>query len=96
MQEGGIRHIVTVVAWLSILGVPNHSQQPTVPTPAVPVDPIGAIVDAFGSHSVVALSEGTHGNEQGLAFSFLLFAMPDLRVASTTSCWKGQTHDIKT
>jgi hypothetical protein len=75
MPERTIRRLVVVLAWLST-GVPNHAQQPTVLTPAVPVDPIGAIVDAFGSHSVVALSEGTHGNEQGLAFQLSLIRDP--------------------
>jgi len=40
--------------------------------PAVPVDATGAILDAFRSYSIVALSEGTHENEQGLAFRLLL------------------------
>jgi hypothetical protein len=75
MPERRIRQLVIVLAWLTI-AVPSRAQQPTVPTPAVPVDPIGAIVDAFGSHSVVALSEGTHGNEQGLAFLLSLIRDP--------------------
>ena len=76
MQESGIRRMIIVLAWLSIISVPNRAQQPTGPTPAVPLDPIGAIVDAFGSHSVVALSEGTHGNEQGSAFQLSLIHEP--------------------
>jgi hypothetical protein len=76
MPEPRMRHLVIVLAWLTIASVPNRAQQPPVLTPAVPVDPIGAIVDAFGSHSVVALSEGTHGNEQGLAFLLSLIRDP--------------------
>ena len=76
MPERTIRRLVVVLVWLAITGVPNRAQQPKVPTPAVPVDPIGAIVDAFGSHSVVALSEGTHGNEPGLAFLLSLIRDP--------------------
>jgi len=33
-------------------------------TPAVPLDPIRAIVDAFETHDVVALGDGNHGNIQ--------------------------------
>ena len=76
MKDGPIRQLVMVLAWLSFIAVPSRAQQPTAPTPAVPVDPIRAIVDAFGSHSVVALSEGTHGNEQGLAFLLSLIRDP--------------------
>jgi hypothetical protein len=40
-----------------------------VPARAVPVEPIQAIVDAFASHSVVAISDGReHGDEEGQAF----------------------------
>jgi len=76
VTERAIRTFLIVLAWLSITGVPNGAQQATVPTPAVPVDPIGAILDAFSSHSIVALSEGTHGNEQSLAFRLSLIRDP--------------------
>ena len=76
MPARTMRRLAVVLAWLSIAGIPNRAQQPTVLTPAVPVDPIGASVDACGSHSVVALSEGTHGNEQGLAFQLSLIRDP--------------------
>jgi hypothetical protein len=46
------------------------------PKPAVPVDPIPAILDAFPSHPIVALGEGTHGNEQGHAFRLSLIRDP--------------------
>jgi hypothetical protein len=75
MPERKMRQLVIVLAWLTV-GVSTFAQQPTVPTPAVPVDPIRAMVDAFGSHAVVALSEGTHGNEQGLAFLLSLIRDP--------------------
>src|SRR5215475_4727989 len=35
-----------------------------VARPAVPIDPISGILDAFRTHAVVALGEGDHGNEQ--------------------------------
>jgi hypothetical protein len=33
--------------------------------PGVPVEPVAAILEAFRSHRIIALGEGTHGNEQG-------------------------------
>jgi hypothetical protein len=42
-------------------------------SPARPLDPITAIVDAFKTHDVVALGEGNHGNEQGAAFRKALY-----------------------
>ena len=44
--------------------------------PAKPLDPIYAILDAFGSHDIVALGEGAHGNEQGHAFRLALIRDP--------------------
>jgi len=44
--------------------------------PAVPVDPVTAIMDAFKSHAIVALGEGPHGNEQGYAFRLSLIRDP--------------------
>src|SRR5262249_20390364 len=46
------------------------------PQPAVRLDPISAIVDAFKTHAVVALSEGRHNNEQGYAFRLALIRDP--------------------
>jgi hypothetical protein len=40
--------------------------------PAVPLDPIGAIIDAFRTHDIVALGEGRHNNDQGYAFRLAL------------------------
>jgi hypothetical protein len=34
-------------------------------SPIMPAEPISAILAAFGSHDLVALDEGRHGNEQG-------------------------------
>ena len=38
--------------------------------------PVNAILDAFRSHRVVALGEGSHGNEQGHAFRMSLIRDP--------------------
>jgi hypothetical protein len=51
--------------------------------PAVPVEPIAAILDAFRSHRIVALGEGRHGNEQGHAFRLSLIRDP--RFAATVN-----------
>jgi hypothetical protein len=44
--------------------------------PAVPLDPVDAILEAFRSHQIVALDEGDHGNEQGHAFRLSLVRHP--------------------
>ena len=44
--------------------------------PAVPVEPVAAILDAFKTHNVVAIDEGAHGNEQGHAFRLTLIRDP--------------------
>jgi hypothetical protein len=44
--------------------------------PAVRIDPISTIIDAFATHPVVALGEGPHGNEQGHAFRLALYRDP--------------------
>lgn len=49
--------------------VSTHAQDAVDAGPAVALDPIDGIVDAFGSHRVVAMTEGVgHGHEQGHAF----------------------------
>src|SRR5262245_11020040 len=49
--------------------------QATAPRPAVPIDAIGAIISAFQTHKIVALSEA-HGNEQAQAFLMSLVRDP--------------------
>jgi|TARA_B100000315_G_scaffold186180_1_gene175468 erythromycin esterase-like protein len=46
-----------------------------------PVEPTAAILEAFQTHQVVALSEGGHGNEQSHAFRLALIRDP--RFAAT-------------
>jgi hypothetical protein len=48
---------------------------------AVAVEPITAILEAFRTHQLVALSEGGHGNEQAHAFRLALIRDP--RFAAT-------------
>ena len=40
------------------LAVAGFALNAAVPKPAVPIEPIGAILDAFRSHRIVALCEG--------------------------------------
>jgi hypothetical protein len=50
------------------------------PTPAVPLEPVAAMVDAFRSHAVVAVTAG-HGESRGYAFAQLLIHDPRLIAA---------------
>lgn len=54
-------------ALASALVTASTSAQQAAPKPAVPVEPIQAIVDAFSRHELVALGDA-HGNEQSQAF----------------------------
>jgi hypothetical protein len=68
---GGLFAVLLVATTVAKAG-----QQRTAPKPATPIEPIGAILDAFRSHDVVALGEGDHGNEQGHAFRLSLVRDP--------------------
>jgi erythromycin esterase-like protein len=65
------------------IAVPTDGHQAASPKPAVPLDPIPAILDAFKTHQIVALGEGAHGNEQGNAFRLALIRDP--RFAATVN-----------
>ena len=54
--------ILSIVGWARFVGA-----QPEPPRPAVPVEPIRAILDAFRTHMVVAVTAG-HGETRGYAF----------------------------
>src|SRR5688572_22061848 len=58
------------------------AQQSASPRPAVPIDPIAAILEAFRNHNVIALGE-SHGNEQIHAFRLRLLRDP--RFAATVT-----------
>src|ERR1041385_730041 len=75
---------VLISLLLGFVGVSGRAQQQSAaPKPAVPIDPIAAIVDACRSYQVVALGEGRHGNEQGHAFRLSLIR--DSRFAATVN-----------
>ena len=77
MRELGGLHSLRLAASLSAallpatLGAAVVAAQETPPRPAVPVEPIAAILDAFKHHEVVALGD-PHGNEQAHAFRLSL------------------------
>ena len=56
--------------------------QGAAPRPAVPLEPVAALVEAFRTHSVVALTAG-HGNAIGYAFGLVL--LRDARLASVVN-----------
>jgi hypothetical protein len=56
---------------------------PVFAKPAVPIDPVTGILDAFKDHSIVALGEGAHGNLPGHAFRLSLIRDP--RFAGTVN-----------
>src|SRR5574339_712672 len=68
----------TVVIVLGLLGASTGSAQ-VAPRPPVPQEPIAAIVSAFSTHDVVAISD-PHGNVQ--MQSFLLSLVRDPRFAA--------------
>jgi hypothetical protein len=87
VRRAGNRRLQDLVSgllfFLATLTAVLSSAPQSSPRPAVPLDPIAAILDAFRSHSVVALAEGNHGNEQGHAFRLSLIRDP--RFAATVN-----------
>jgi hypothetical protein len=68
---------------LAVFVIKPTAAQPSIARPATASDPTAAIIDAFRSHSVVALAEGNHGNEQ--AHRFRLALVRDPRFAATVN-----------
>jgi hypothetical protein len=68
---------------LSVWAVSSSPVQQTVPRPAVPIDPITAIIDAFRAHALVALGEAAHSGQQDQAFRLSLVRDP--RFAGTVN-----------
>jgi hypothetical protein len=71
-----MRRVGLVLVAVLATGVLTSQAQDAARLPAVRVDPISAIIDAFAMHPVVALGEGPHGNEQGHAFRLALIRDP--------------------
>jgi len=60
----------------TVTAAPAPSQTARSDQQPVPVDARTAILDLFRTHSIVALSEGLHGNEQAHAFRLTLIRDP--------------------
>jgi hypothetical protein len=58
--------------------LPHLTQNGPRPNLAVAIEPVAAILNAFKSHPVIGLSEGDHGNEEGVAFRRSLTRDPRL------------------
>src|SRR5688572_4797426 len=71
------------LAALSLAGRP--AAQAPGGTPLKPVDPVEAIIDAFGAHDIVALDEGRHRNEQAHRLRLRLVRHPS---------FAGRVNDI--
>jgi hypothetical protein len=69
------RLTVVLAVALAAVVLTGHAQD-APRRPAVRLDPVSTILDAFGSYQVVALGEGPHGNEQGHAFRLALIRHP--------------------
>lgn len=79
VDEVGDRHmnnyLVAFVVLLLVSRAPSAATQSAPPQPATPVDPIGAIIEAFRTHNIVTLTD-PHGNVQVQAFLLSLVRDP--------------------
>jgi hypothetical protein len=76
------RSVLIAVLWAAPVGAAGWQEDQRPRTPAIPVEPISAILSAFQSHSVVALGDA-HGNEQ--AHAFLLSLIRDAWFATAVN-----------
>ena len=89
-----VRLLGAALGFLALVANLNAVQNPNR---AVPLDPVGAILDAFQSHRLVALGEGNHGNEQGHRFRLSLIR--DARFATAVNdivveCGNARYQDV--
>ena len=68
--------VASVLAVLTAAAAATLLAQEPPRRPAVRLDPVAAILDAFKTHEVVALSEGPHGNTAAHAFRLALISDP--------------------
>jgi hypothetical protein len=69
-----LRVVVHLLFFCTAIASTSNAQT-AAPHPAIAIEPIAAILEAFRSHQVVALGEG-HGNEQGEVFRLSLIRDP--------------------
>jgi hypothetical protein len=75
-----MKNFLQVLITTVLIAASVFAQSP--PRPAVPAEPVGAILDAFRTHPLVALGD-EHGSEQGSAFRMALIR--DARFASVVN-----------
>lgn len=94
METGvNLRLLVCALCTISALG---HAKQAGMPAPAIPLEPIGAIVDAFRAHPIVMLGH-PHGNEQKYAFQLSLIRDPRFAAIATDiveECGNSKYQDV--
>lgn len=78
-----MRHVVTCVGLVAMFAVSARGLWGQTPAPAVPQDPVDAIIEAFRRQQIVALGEGAHGNIPGHLFRLDLLRDP--RFAATVN-----------
>jgi uncharacterized protein (TIGR03435 family) len=86
-----------VLGIVVIIGIASMNGEAGLERPAVPRDPIGAIVEALKTHDIVALGEGAHGNQQ--AHEFRLSLIRDPRFAGVANdvmieCGNARFQDV--
>jgi hypothetical protein len=67
--------LAAIVGLFALASTRTEGQQPAVPRPAIPVEPLDAIFIAFRTHQIVALGEA-HGVDQIHAFKLALIRDP--------------------
>lgn len=67
---------VTAAVATAAATAPAATAPQDTPAPAIPIDPVVGILEAFKTHDIVVLGEGPHGNEQGHAFRVALIRDP--------------------
>jgi hypothetical protein len=78
-----IRRAWPVAAALLALLEASAAGQPAAPRPAMPLEPVTAVIDAARTHDIVALGLGRHNNLQGHAFLLRLLQDPRFPTAIT-------------
>ena len=78
-----MRSVLSPIAAILIATWAAHLSSQAGKAPSAPLDPLTRIIEAFKTNDIVALGEGTHGNEQGHRFRLAL--LQDRRFAETVN-----------
>ena len=82
---------------LSITVISFGNLQAQASSPAVPIEPVRAILNAFQSYQVVGLGTGAHNNEQGHAFVLSVIRHADFPAAGAdlvVECGTARYQDV--